>query len=495
MVTKTKDPAEATRDELAKWSTEELHRLEASAASIIESENVLGLFASEISNVVAGEKLNAQMLYLVATSRLFSKCMNAAIKGTSSGGKSEIRKQVLEFFPPEDVVSFTTLSERALLYYEGDFAHKILSMGEAAGADEQSLQDYLLRELMSEGRLRYPVVQKEKGGSLCTVVIQKNGPVAFMVTTTKNALHPENETRLISLEIDDTERQTRAVLRKVAQVEGLNRAGATVDYELWRDFQRWLAHGESRVIVPFADKLSDLIPAASVRLRRDFGQVLRAVKAHALIHRQHRDRDDTGQIVADIEHDYAVIQQLMNALIAESSGVALRPGLQETIEAVGNLTSAMRPEEGASPQAVATILKIDRSSAHRRLRAAVSEGFVVNLETRHRQPGRYRLTGQKVDTVEVIPATDKLLHTTHTCTPSAQPQVIGTLSDVQTVCTSAPCAPDNADDKNGTCVHCGYPGGEVWEWDGPVRLHGCCADAYAAAADFPDIPDFLRRVQ
>lgn len=490
-----KDPAEATPEELSKWNAEERDRLAASAARITESKNVLGLFASEISKVVAGEKLNAQMLYLIATSRLFSKCMNAAIKGTSSGGKSEIRKQVLEFFPPEDVVSFTTLSERALLYYEGDFAHKILSMGEAAGTDEQSLQDYLLRELMSEGRLRYPVVQKEKGGGLSTVVIQKNGPVAFMVTTTKNALHPENETRLISLEIDDTEQQTRAVLRKVAQVEGLNRAAATVDYERWRDFQRWLAHGERRVVVPFADRLSDLIPAASVRLRRDFGQVLRAVKAHALIHRQHRDRDDTGQIVADIEHDYDVIRQLMNALIAESSGVAVRPGLQETIDAVGDLTSGMGPEEGASPQAVAAILKIDRSAAHRRLRAAISEGFVVNLETRRRQPGRYRLTGQKVEAVEVIPATDKLLHTVHTRTPSAHSQVIETLSDVQTVCTCAPCAQDSSAGENGTCAHCGGPGGEVWEWDGPIRLHDHCTDAYAAAAQFPELPDFLRRVQ
>ena len=33
-------------------------------------------------------------------------------------------------------------------------------MGEAAGTEQASFQDYLLRELMSEGRLRYPVPQK-----------------------------------------------------------------------------------------------------------------------------------------------------------------------------------------------------------------------------------------------------------------------------------------------------------------------------------------------
>ena len=40
---------------------------------------------------------------------------------------------MLAFIPPEDVISFTTLSEKALLYMTDDFAHKILSMGEAKG--------------------------------------------------------------------------------------------------------------------------------------------------------------------------------------------------------------------------------------------------------------------------------------------------------------------------------------------------------------------------
>src|SRR6478752_5762847 len=124
---------------------------------------------------MAGETKNAKLLYLVATSRLFDRPMNAAIKGPSAAGKSELRKRVLRFFPPESVFSFTMLSERALLYFERDFPHMILSMGEAAGAEEQSLQDYLLRELMSEGVLHYPVVMKGPQG-MTTTTITKNGP-------------------------------------------------------------------------------------------------------------------------------------------------------------------------------------------------------------------------------------------------------------------------------------------------------------------------------
>jgi ABC-type iron transport system FetAB ATPase subunit len=55
--------------------------------------------------VMAGEQRNAKLLYLAATSRLLDKCINVAVKGPSSAGKSEIRKRVLSFIPPEDVVS------------------------------------------------------------------------------------------------------------------------------------------------------------------------------------------------------------------------------------------------------------------------------------------------------------------------------------------------------------------------------------------------------
>jgi hypothetical protein len=368
---------------------------------IIEHLDILNLFAAEFNKVIAGEVINGKLLYLVATSRLFDKPMSAAIKGTSAGGKSEIRKRVLEFFPSEDIVSFTSLSDKALIYYDGDFVHKILSMGEAAGAEEQSFQDYCLRELITEGRIRYPVPQKI-GNEIITVMIEKQGPVSFLVTTTKNALHAENETRLLSLEIDDSESQTKKVLTKVAQVDGL-RAAESVDYKSWQDFQRWLSFGECQVVVPFAAAMVELIPPVAVRLRRDAGQVIRAIQAHALLHREQRGRDDAGRIVADIDHDYEIVRTLMNAIIAEGSGVAINPAITETIDAVVKATIDMAEAEGASAKAIGALLKLDRSAAWRRLLVACGDGYVVNLEQRKGMPGKYRVTGQKVEPINILP--------------------------------------------------------------------------------------------
>jgi hypothetical protein len=535
--------AKAVKQEPRQEPQFDLDELRGSAGHIIANSDILDLFGKEFSKVIAGEAANGKLLYLVATSRLLDKTMNAAIKGASAGGKSEIRKRVLEFLAPESVVSFTSLSEKALIYYDGDFVHKILSMGEATATDEQNFQDYLLRELMSEGRIRYPTVQKV-GGELMTTTIEKNGPVAFLVTTTKNKLHPENETRMLSLEIDDSETQTKNVLGKIAQVEGLNHSTAQVDHKPWQDFQRWLERGERRVVVPFAAVMVELIPPAAVRLRRDIGQVIRAIKAHALLHREQRARDDAGQIVADIGGDYEPVRKLMNAIIAEGSGVAVNAAMTETIDAVVKATANLNEAEGANAHDIARFLKLDKSAARRRLLAARDEGFVVNLEQRRGMPGKYRATGQKIEPVNILPlAADLAERFKHSLSDTPQKPVppchreekadillrdnggkaggkpvdggaaggnpvarpFATVKPLDTKMKSLPVArwrhfpggterdrndddltiPKSLDRRGEVCAQCSQPGTvtEVWFGDRQAFVHPHCRNAWRAAQD------------
>ena len=496
------DPAAMSDAEAVALDAAEHERLEASAAEIIGCGNVLERFAQSWSRLMAGEEKNAKLLYLVATSRLFSKCMNAAIKGPTSGGKSELRSRMLDYFPPEAVVSFTTLSEKALLYYEDDFAHKILSMGEAAGTEEQSLQDYLLRELISEGRLRYPVVQKI-GNQLATVVIEKNGPVAFMVTTTRAALHPKNETRMLSLEVDDSEKQTVNVLGKVAQIVGMNNEKAVLDYEPWHDYQRWLAGGNCAVVVPFAGELAHLIPPRSVRLRRDFTQILLAIKAHALLHRSHRHVDSRGEIIADVDLDYGAVAELMANIVAEASGAGIRKEVQETMDAVTKANVGLASEDGATADKIAKLLRLDRSSAWRRLKVATTGGFIVNLETRRGQPGRYRVTNQEVEVQALLPSPEELAerldppetrataqpesqaiedHEENGCTPGCKPYATAKrMTDIEKVPQVAR-------------LH-GLRGGTVGDGDPFASLKDPSLKfkAEPPQEDYPELPDFLSR--
>jgi hypothetical protein len=391
----------------------DIEELAESAQEIIASDDVLGLFADDFARFVAGESKNAKLLFLAATSRLFDhgETMHVAVKGPSAGGKSEIRKRVLEFFPPEDVIGFTSLSEKSLIYMGGGFEHKILSMDEAADADELKFQDLLLRQLMSEGRLVHSTVQKVDG-ELVTIAIEKNGPVVFMVTTTKAKLHPENETRLLSLEVDDSAEQTRQVLRQIAQLRGLNREKTGTDEILraWRDFQRWLALGERRVFVPFARVLADLITdTRSVRLRRDFPQMLVAIKAHALLHREQRRRSTKDAIVATIEDDYAVVRRLMAEVMATAIEAKMHKAVAETVAVVKEITEAPRAAN-ATVRMVADRLNVDRSAASRRLRVAEEAGLIINMEESkgHRRTGLYQLSGEVPREVEMLPTAEVL---------------------------------------------------------------------------------------
>jgi hypothetical protein len=222
---------------------------------------------------------------------------------------------------------------------------------------------------------------------------------------------------MISVEVDDSAEQTRRVIEMVAEVEGFNLAIGHGSTARWRDYQRWLAARECRVIVPWSTVLTQLIPdTKAVRLRRDVRQLLYAIKAHALLHRHHRRRSRKGAVVADIEADYAPVRQLMAELLATASEMKIRPEIIETVQAVRELqVDEPNPEadplpDGVTVREISASIGLDMSSARRRLNGAEQAGLVVNLETRPRRPGRYKVTDDvpNVTSTVLLPKTKAL---------------------------------------------------------------------------------------
>jgi phage/plasmid primase-like uncharacterized protein len=395
-------------------SAPSITELAQAARDIIDCEDVLDAFLRASDPGIAGEETVRKMLYLTATTRLFAKPMSAALKGPSSVGKSHTRDYVLRFFPPEDVIQFTSLTEKALYYFPGEFSHKILSLGEAGNPEEQTFQDLIVRQLMSEGVLRHLMTAKQPDGSLETMVIEKRGPVCFLVTTTRTTLHEENETRMLSLENDDSARQTRRVLKQIALTEGLNRSNAPLDLEDWIAFQRWLAAGETKVFVPFAEVLQELIEDHySLRLRRDFNQLLDAIKAHALLHREHRKRSTKGSIIATIDEDYAAIEPLMADLMATAEEMKVRGAVLDVVDKLKQMVTenpafAHEPDAGITVRQITRRLRLDRSSTYRRLSQALEMGLVKNMEGRRGRPARYLPTNERPRTAQLLPSVKDL---------------------------------------------------------------------------------------
>jgi MarR family len=238
-------------------------------------------------------------------------------------------------------------------------------------------------------------------------VIRKEGPAGLIVTTTATRLHPENETRLLSLNVKDTPEQTAAVMHALARGE---ERGPAVDYAQWQALQRSLEAGERRVVVPFAAGLARLVPPIAVRLRRDFRLLLTLIHAHTLLHRETRERDDQGRILATLV-DYGAVRQLVEDLFAESVDATVKRETRETVAAVEALD-----EDEVSVTEIAKALKLDKGAASRRVRDAVSCGYLTNQETRKGYSARIILGDPLPRDRQILPHPHEL---TECCTVAA----------------------------------------------------------------------------
>jgi hypothetical protein len=384
----------------------ELEREQAETASreawercdeLAEESNILGRFAEELAHSgVAGESRIAKLLYLAVTSRLLERPVSVALKGPSSGGKSHVVERVLSFVPESAYYALTAMSDRTLAYSEEPIKHRFLVIYEAAGMSGE-FATYLMRSLLSEGRVRYETVEQTSEG-MRPRLIEREGPTGLIVTTTAVKLHPENETRLLSLTVTDTQEQTRAVMAALAKEAG----EASPDLATWHALQTWLESAEHRVWIPYARNLAELIPPVAVRLRRDFGALLNLIRAHALLHQATRERDAEGRIVATIEEDYAAVRELVADLVSEGIEVTVPATVRETVEAVKRLREASSGEPVTVVE-LARELKLDRSAVSRRVRNAKDRGYLRDLEENVRKPSRLVLGDDLPDDLQILP--------------------------------------------------------------------------------------------
>ncbi len=337
--------------------------------ALIGQPDILRCFVNALhAEGVVGEARAAMLLFLCAVSRLLTHPVSAVVKGPSSAGKSFITDAVLRYFPSAAYYVLTAMSERALVYTEEEFEHRIIVINEAKGLGE--FAEYLVRSYQSEGHLRYETVETTAQG-IKPRVIEKQGPIALILTTTAVSLHKENETRQFSIPVTDTPEQTKAIF--LAQAD---EAQPDPDrYRAWHALQEVLAAETNQVTIPFASVLAQGTIPAGVRMRRDFRALLTLVRAHALLLQESRERDLQARIIATPD-DYAAVHELVADLIGEGVQAAVPRTVRETVEAVVALQGMNHAPVNVTK--VAQHLGIDKSSASRRVKAAIALDYLAN---------------------------------------------------------------------------------------------------------------------
>src|SRR6266480_2311986 len=168
--------------------------------------------------VTTGEDNNKLLLFLICCSCVTENPLSAIVKGPSGTGKSHLANRVLDVFRKTGhVIEFSRITPAYLENmakkdpsHSVDLTGKILFIDELRGI--QSSQAPKL--LISEGRLRLGTVAENRQ----SVEVDVKGTPTIITTTTQPALDdPEFENRVIPIQIDETEDQTRAIIRRTAE--------------------------------------------------------------------------------------------------------------------------------------------------------------------------------------------------------------------------------------------------------------------------------------
>ena len=189
-----------------------------------------------------------------------------------------------------------------------------------------------------------------------------------------------------------------------AQANRANEELVQPDFEPWLALQRWLElAGERRVVIPFARKLADLLPATAVRMRRDFSQLLTVIQTIALLHQAQRERDGQGRIIATLD-DYAAARWLLEEVFAATVH-EMTPAIRETVEAVTRLSKG---SPTVTEQQLVKELGLVKSTIHYRVRRAVKSGFLVNQTSQRGAPAQL-VIGAPIPDGCPLPTTEELL--------------------------------------------------------------------------------------
>jgi hypothetical protein len=137
------------------------------------------------------------------------------------------------------------------------------------------------------------------------------------------------------------------------------------------------------------------------------------------LHQASRERDSEGRIIATIA-DYRVVRELLADLVSEGVEATVAPTVRETVATVQRLHR--ETEKKVSLRDIAGELKLDKSTASRRLRSAIDKGFIRNLEDKRGKPGRYVPGDPLPDDIEILPSPEVL----HRCTVAGESEGVKT---------------------------------------------------------------------
>ena len=368
----------------------------ANAEDLLRDPDILERVREAIqANGYAGSPTAPLLAFIALVSRLLERPMNLAFVAVSAAGKNRTVAEALRLTPESGYHLQMAGSARSLIYTDADFKHRTVVAWEADSLPQEGPASSAVRSIAEDNVMEYEVVEPDpKTKQWHTRKIRKEGPTGIITTSTKS-LGPQFGTRTLEVPIPDDDEQTRKILTAHArEAAGTHEEPPSPD--VFHALQGWLERaGERRVVVPFAEEITDLIPPRAVALRRHGKQLFTAIMTIAFMHQLSREHTADGKIIATVD-DYAQARKLLAPLFQSVVSEGLPDALRETVEAV-------KKDETLTVAEIAKRLKVSKSAASSRVKRAIREGWLQNKEHRKGHAAQVKHGGPLPDATTGLP--------------------------------------------------------------------------------------------
>jgi hypothetical protein len=380
--------------------------IRAEAADLLDNPQLLARISEDVMwSGVVGERRLGLSIYFVGVSAQLRKPLAMIVRGPSSSGKSHIVDCIADLFPPEVLLRATSISTNALYYFPpGTLRHRWIVAGERSRLedDERAEATRALREMLEAGRLTKAVTVKE-ADRIVTELIEQEGPIAFIETTTLGTIFEEDRNRCLVVSTDERSEQTKRIMAAVAaRAEGRLPPEVERMQQVHHAVQRMLPRCE--VVIPFAPALADLFPCDRIDARRSFRQLLQLVEVSALLHHRQRTHDEQARVVAELA-DYQIAAELAAGPMAIARG-GVSDGARRFFESLSEKFAIESTFTSATAQRVGTW---GRSAVRAWLAELDSAGVIEQTEApRGNIPASWRFTGRELSTSGGLPSVDEV---------------------------------------------------------------------------------------
>ena len=126
------------------------------------------------------------------------------------------------------------------------------------------------------------------GNEIVTRRVHQEGPIAYVESTTITNVFDEDANRCILLNTDEQPTQTRRILRRLASGYSGTAAEAETKAIVEKHWAMQRMLKGAAVVVPFAERLAEMLDDSRVEIRRAFPHLVSTIQASALLHQKQR---------------------------------------------------------------------------------------------------------------------------------------------------------------------------------------------------------------